>query len=139
MRSMMSCLILAGSGLLPVTPSIMAAISTLPEPIDGQCSYMRPSNPRRLKFGPVGNDQQHAKGSYPVHGLDRDASRLVGSVQCASSKIISTGFCATSASICVVSASSVRCRRCFGGKFERGIASIVRQRQHFGKECHVLA
>ena len=65
-------------------------------------------------------------------------SRLVGSIQCASSKIIRTG-----------------CRRCqFGclcgqgfqrslpallrGKIEHGIASIVRERQHLGKERGIL-
>ena len=40
------------------------------------------------------------------------ASRLVGSPQCASSKIISIGLCWASALICAVSASRVCCRRC---------------------------
>src|ERR1700732_1454031 len=29
----------------------------LPEPVEDDCSYMRPTNPRSLKFWPVGNDQ----------------------------------------------------------------------------------
>jgi len=41
-----------------------------------------------------------------------NASRLVGSVQCASSKIINTGFWRVSASTCETSASIVLCRRC---------------------------
>ena len=40
-----------------------------------------------------------------------NTSRLVGSVQCASSKIMSTGLERDSASICAMSASKVRCRR----------------------------
>jgi hypothetical protein len=39
----------------------------LAQPIDSKGCDMRLPNPRRLKFGPVRNNQQHAKGSYPVH------------------------------------------------------------------------
>ena len=38
------------------------------------------------------------------------------------------------ASICVVRASKVFCRRCCGVSSSVRIASIVRQRQHFGKQ-----
>src|SRR6476660_6252412 len=63
----------------------------LPQPIKGECCDVRLSDPRRLKFGPTRDDQQHAKGSYPSTTRPI-ASRLVGSAQCASSKIISTGL-----------------------------------------------
>jgi hypothetical protein len=39
---------------------------------------MRPSYPRRLKFWPVGDNQQHAKGPYSVHrATDRFQARGV--------------------------------------------------------------
>lgn len=50
-----------------------------------------------------------------IRSTDRPtASRLVGSIQCTSSKIISTGLERDSASSCAVSASSVFCLRCCG-------------------------
>ena len=45
---------------------------------------------------------------------------------------------ATTPQVCVVSASKVFCRRCCGGKFERWITSVVRQRKHFGKQSRIL-
>ena len=57
-----------------------------------------------------------------------NASKLVGSAQCASSKTISTGFCCDSVSNCVVSASSVFCRRCCG------VSSRAGYRPSFGSE-----
>ena len=112
-RSMMSCRMLAGSALLPATPSIMAAISRSASRLMRECSYMRLSDPWRLKFWSERHDQQHAKACYPVHGpTERFEAR--GSIQCASSKIISTGLLRASASILCVSASSVLCLRCCG-------------------------
>ena len=67
MRSTMSCLMLAGSGLFPVTRIDDGGDFALPEPVEGERSDMGPSNPRRLKLRPVCDDQQHAKSSYPVH------------------------------------------------------------------------
>jgi len=49
-----------------------------------------------------------------------NASRLVGSVQCASSKIISTGCWLANRASCSVSASNVRCLRCSGIKSSAG-------------------
>ena len=63
----------------------------LRQPIDRERGHVRPSDPGRLEFWPERHDQQHAKG--PIRSTTRpNASRLVGSVQCASSKIISTGL-----------------------------------------------
>ena len=66
------------------------------------------------------------------------ASRLVGSDQCASSKIVSTGLERASTSTCEPSACNVCCLRRSGVKFKRRIPSIVRQRQHLSKECGIL-
>ena len=65
-------------------------------------------------------------------------SRLVGSTQCTSSKIIRIGLERDSATSCAVTASSVISPTLLGSKFQYGIASIVRQRQHYGKQCGVL-
>ena len=54
--------------------------------------------------------QQYLKCPNSVHRRLK-ASRLVGSAQCASSKIINTGFCRDSTSTCALSASSVLCLR----------------------------
>ncbi len=118
-RSIMSRLMFAGSGLLPVTPSISAVISrspsrlmlsavTLGRPIQGGSNsgrYVTISNAPRV---------------LTLSTARPSASRLVGSIQCTSSKIISRGLWRLSASICVVSASSVRCRRCCGRSSRAG-------------------
>ena len=137
-RSMMSCRMLAGSSLLPTTRSIMALDVALRQPIEGESGHVRPSDPGRLEFRPERHDQQHAKARESGPRPGRTASRLVGSVQCASSKIISTGFWRDSASICESSASSVLLPALLRRQFERRITSVVRQRQHLGKQCRVL-
>ena len=64
----------------------------LAQPIESEGGHVWSSDPRRLELRSERDDQQHPKGSNPVHRPDRAASRLVGSIQCASSKIISTGL-----------------------------------------------
>ena len=61
MRSMMSCLMLCRQRLVAGDAVDHGGDFALSEPVEGECSYIRPSDPRRLKFWPVGNDQQHAK------------------------------------------------------------------------------
>ena len=90
-RSMMSCRIFAGSPLLPATRSMMMAMSrsaslfivsavTYGRPIHGDSNSGRYVTIRRTR-------------KLLMRSTVRpNASRLVGSVQCASSKIISTGF-----------------------------------------------
>jgi hypothetical protein len=39
----------------------------LRQSIDGECSHVRPSDPRRVEFRPERHDQQHRKGRDPVH------------------------------------------------------------------------
>jgi hypothetical protein len=112
-RSMMSCRTLAGRSLLPATRSIIAPISrsasrlivsmvTCGCPIQGGSNSGRNvtiSSARRVRIRST---------------IRLNTSKLVGSVQCASSKIISTGFCRVRVSICEMTACSVLCRRCCG-------------------------
>ena len=91
------------------------------------------SNPGRIELRPERHDKQHRKAAYPVNDRDQTASRLVGSVQWASSKIISTGFCRASASDLGNERFQRSLPALLGGQLKRGITSVVRQRQHLGK------
>jgi hypothetical protein len=118
-RSMMSWRILAGSSSLPTTRSITAPASRSPNrfmlraltcgrPIQGASNSGRKvtiSSARRLLIRST---------------VRPKASRLVGSLQCASSKIISTGVARAGVSNCRPSASIVLCRRCCGSKSSAG-------------------
>ena len=91
----------------------------LRQPIDGEGGHVRSSDPGRLEFRPERHDQQYAKCRDPLTARP-NTSRLVGSVQCASSKIISTGLERVSAFSCEMSASNVLCRRCCGARSSAG-------------------
>ena len=65
-RSMMSWRTLAGSALLPTTPSMIAVNITFPQPIDGDECHIRSPHPRWLKVGPECHDQQYPKAANPV-------------------------------------------------------------------------
>ena len=67
-RSMMSCRDVRRQLLVADDAVDHGADFALCQPIESEGGHMRPSNPRRLKLWPVRNDQQNAKGSYPVHG-----------------------------------------------------------------------
>ena len=67
MRSMMSCLMLCGQRLVAGDAVDHGGDFALAEPVEGECSDVRPSDPRRLELRSVRDDQQHAKSSYPVH------------------------------------------------------------------------
>ncbi len=100
---------------------------------------MRLSNPRRLEFWPICNDQQNIKGAYVVH--HHSAKRLktcgIGPVG-----IFKDNQRRTLAS----QRLDLRCE-CFKyslassmwGQLEHWITSIVRERQHFGKQRHILS
>src|SRR5262249_35060142 len=98
------------------------------QPIARERGHMRLSGPVRLVFWPEGYVQQPSKGPRAVqspaeHFRARRGLPLptrVGSAQCASSKICSTGDWRVSASSCAVSASSVFCRRCGGVRSSGG-------------------
>jgi len=65
-RSMMSCLMLAGSALLPDEVDHCADFA-LCQPIDRESRHVRLSDPGRVEFRPERHDQQHPKGRHPVH------------------------------------------------------------------------
>ena len=66
------------------------------------------------------------------------SSREVGSIQCASSKTMTTGCWRARPSSCRISASSVRSFLRCGLRFGSGWRSEARQRQQIGEECHIL-
>ena len=98
---------------------------------------MRPSNPRRVELGAESYDEQHRKGFNSVHRpTERFQARGVDPMRILEDhqhRLLS-------------SQSRELCRQGFQrslsallrGQVERGIASIVRQRQHLGKERRVL-
>ena len=98
---------------------------------------MRPSNPRRLELGPESYDQQHGKVSIrstarpnsfqarridPMRVLEDHQHRTFACKRLDLRRERFQRFLPT----------LLRCQ------FERGITSIIRQRQHFGKERGVL-
>ena len=96
-RSIMSCLSLSGSGLLPVTRSIIAAISRSPRRLRlSAVTYGRPthggSNSGRYVI------VSSTRSVFSRSTVRPSTSRLVGSSQCTSSKIIRTGLERDSAS-----------------------------------------
>ena len=113
-RSIMSCRILCGERLIAGDAVDHGSDFALPEPIDGEGGNVGSSNPRRLELRPDRSRSAAREGLRIRSTFDRSASRLVGSIQCASSKIINTGFGRDRVSTCAVSASSVLCRRCCG-------------------------
>ena len=123
--------------MLPTTRSIMAAISRCSKPIEGESRHVRSSNPRRLELRPEGDDQQHAKGWYPVHDPTKrfeargvDPMRILEDHQ---HRIVTRqGLDLRNERFERFLPPLLRCQ------FERRITSIVRQRQHLGKQCRIL-
>ena len=71
--------------------------------------------------GPAGSGVLAAlRAPWPPVARGRIYGRIVGSIQCTSSKIISTGLERDSASSCAVSISSVFCLRCWGASSSVG-------------------
>ena len=62
-RSMMSCRMLSGRRLVASDAVDHRVDFALAQSVDGECGHMWPSNPRRLKFRSVSDDQQHAECS----------------------------------------------------------------------------
>ena len=67
MRSTMSCLILGGSSLFPRDTVDHGSNFAVPKPVECESTDVRSSYPWWLELRPMRNDQQHAKGSNPVH------------------------------------------------------------------------
>ena len=112
-------LALAGRNLLPTRRSIIAPMSRSPSrlivraitcgrPIQGGSNSGR-------------NITTSSTRKVRIRSTTRpNTSKLVGSVQCASSKTISTGLKRVRVCICKMSASSVLCRRCSGVRLSVG-------------------
>ena len=78
-RSMMSCRMLAGRSLLPITPSIIASMQRFGRRLKRNSGDARLSDPGRRKFRPERNEQQNAKGRNSVYNSADDfQARRVG-------------------------------------------------------------
>ena len=107
----------------------------LGQPIDRERGHVQPPDPGRSELRPERNDQQCAKARDPVHRpIEHFQAGWV--VQCTSSKIISTGLWRSSD----VRNERLECSlpALRPGQIERGIASVVRQRKHFGEQRGVF-
>ena len=136
-RSMMSCRMFAGSELVADDAVDHGVDFALRQPIDGEGGHVRPSDPGRLEFRPERHDQQHAKTRDPVHRpTERFQAGGVGPM-----RVLEDHQHRTLARQRLhlrnerLQRSLPALRR---GQIERGIAAIVRQRQHFGEQRGVL-
>ena len=92
---------------LPVVEPITSAIS--------EADFPWPANPQIVLMAlGVNTRRRPPRGNPTLTSPDASTLLFVGSIQCTSSKIISTGLACASASSCAVSASNVFCRRCCG-------------------------
>src|SRR4029077_17584824 len=79
---MMSWRMLAGSGLLPMTPSNHRENFALSETIDRESRPVRPPDPGRLELWTERHNQQHRKGASPIDDpTERFQARGVGPVR----------------------------------------------------------
>ena len=118
-RSMISAITSAGSSLFPTRHAMMAAVSRSPSRFSARLvTCDRPAHG-------ASNSGRKVTISSAERVLTRstvrpNTSRLVGSIQCASSTIISTGCCLANLASCAVKASSVLCLRCSGVNSSEG-------------------
>ena len=99
---------------------------------------MRSSNPRRLKLRPERNDQQHGKARDPVHRLAESLqARRVGPMHILEDHQYRP-WSATAPPFAPLSASSVLLSALLRRQFKCRITTVVRQRQHVGKQRGVL-
>ena len=118
-RSKISAITSAGSSLLPTRRATMAAASRSPSRLSARLvTCDRPAH-GALNSGRKVTMSSAGRVLIWSTALPK-ASRLVGSDQCASSKIISTGLERASASTCEPSACKVCCRRCSGDRSSAG-------------------
>ena len=134
-RSMISAMS-AGRTLLPARRSMMVAVSRCPSrlsvrvvtcgcPIQGALNSVR-----KVTISSAGRVLMRST-------VLPNNSKLVGSIQCASSKIISTGCCLVKPALCGEGfqrflSSLLR------GKIDCRIAAVIGQRQHLGEERRIL-
>ena len=110
---------------------------TLPKPVERQARHMRLSHPRRVELGAESYDEQRRKSFNPVHRpAERFEARRIDPMRILEDHQHRLLAC-----------QSRKLRRqrlqrslpaLLRGQFERGIASIIRQRQHLGKERGIL-
>ena len=125
-RSMMSCLTSAGSSLLPATRSIMVSMSRCPSRL--MVRAVTCGRPTQGASNSGRNVTINSTGRFAIRSTVRpNASRLVGSIQCASSKIISTGLERARVSNCAAKCLQRFLPTLLGSKLQSGVASIVRQ------------
>ena len=137
-RSTMSCRMFAGSALVAGNVVDHALAVALRQPIERESASRGPPDPRRLELRTEGDDQQHRQRPNPV---DDQIEQLPGSWDRSNARprrSSAPGWSAARASSCDTSASSVFSLRCCGRQVERGITSVVRQRQQLGEQCDVL-
>ena len=136
-RSTISAITSAGSSLLPTRRSMMVAASRSPSRLSVRlvtCGW-----PTHGALNSGRKVTMSSAGRVLIRSTARpNASKLVGSVQCASSKIISTGCWLANPASCAVRASSVLLSALLRSKVECGIASIVWERQHLGEQRGIL-
>ncbi len=110
---------------------------TLAKPVERQARHMRLSHPRRVELGAERHDEQRRKRFNPVHGpAEHLQARRVDPVHILEDHQHRLPACQP---------RELRHQRfqrslpaLFRGQLERGIASIIRQRQHLGEECGIL-
>ena len=135
---MMSCRMFAGRELVADDAVDHGVDVALRQPIDGEGRHVRPSDPGRLELWPERHDQQHAEG-LRIRSTTRPNSfqaRGVGPMRILEDhqhRILPRQR---------LHLRNERFQRSLPallrGQIERGIASVVRQRQHLGKQCRVL-
>jgi hypothetical protein len=110
---------------------------TLPKPVDRQARHVRLSNPRRVELRAESYDEQRRKSFNAIHrSVERLKTRRIDpmhiledhqhrAMACQSGKLCRQGFQRSLSAL-------------LWSKVEYWIASIVRQREHLGKERGIL-
>ena len=116
---------------------MMTAALRSAKPVERQARHMRLSNPRGANSGR--NVTISRTGRVSIWSTVRpNTSRLVGSTQWASSMIISTGCWRASRRELQHQRFQRSLPTLLRGQIERGIASVIREGKHLGKERRVL-
>ena len=134
-RSRISSTTSRGRTSLPPNRSTSAVLADRLEPVQAQArapAAVRPRAPR----SPAGTSPEAGSAAAAPGSIMRsNSSRLVGSIQCTSSKIARIGRRRDSASTSRLSASSVLCLRCWRRKIEPRISPIdAGQGEQLGNE-----
>ena len=127
-----------GRQAVAAEPSDEFAAGGAAEAVQGQRVDLLVADPGRIEVGPEGHQQQDRELRHPLDARS-SSSRLVGSIQCTSSKIATIGRRRDGASTSRHRASSVFCLRCCGGRSSRGYRrSSAGQGEQLGDQRGVL-